>query len=228
MGRRIDLHADAGRRFVHDVDGLVRQVAVGNVPRRQFDGCFDGFVSDAGLVEGFVAVAQAEEDSHGVVFRRFADQDGLEAAGQGGIFFKVFLIFVDSRGADALQIATGQGRFEDISRIHGAFDGTSPDELMDFVDKEDDRVVLFNRVEDTFDPFFKFTTVLGTGDDTGQIEEKMRLSSRLSGTLPVMMRWARPSAMAVLPTPGAPMRTGLFLVRRLRIWMTRLISFSCR
>ena len=56
--------------------------------------------------------------------------------------------------------------------------------------------------------------------------EKMRLSSRLSGTLPVMMRWARPSAMAVLPTPGAPMRTGLFLVRRLRIWMTRLISFS--
>jgi hypothetical protein len=31
--------------------------------------------------------------------------------------------------------------------------------------------------------------------------------------------------MAVLPTPASPMRTGLFLVRRQRIWMTRSISF---
>ena len=181
MRRRIDLHADAGRRFVHDVDGLVRQVAVGNVPCRQFDRSLYSFVGDACLVEGFVTVAQAEEDSHGVVFRRFADQDGLEATGQGGIFFKVFLIFVDSRGADALQIATGQGRFEDVGRIHGTFDGTSPDELMDFVDEEDDRVVLFDCVEDALDPFFKFTTVLGTGDDTGQIEGENALVQQAVG-----------------------------------------------
>ena len=32
--------------------------------------------------------------------------------------------------------------------------------------------------------------------------------------------------MAVLPTPGSPIRTGLFLVRRERTWMTRRISSS--
>ena len=32
--------------------------------------------------------------------------------------------------------------------------------------------------------------------------------------------------MAVLPTPGSPMRAGLFFVFRPRIWMTRSISFS--
>ena len=32
--------------------------------------------------------------------------------------------------------------------------------------------------------------------------------------------------MAVLPTPGSPIRTGLFLVRRDRTWMTRRISSS--
>ena len=32
--------------------------------------------------------------------------------------------------------------------------------------------------------------------------------------------------MAVLPTPGSPMRTGLFFVRRERTWMTRRISSS--
>ena len=33
------------------------------------------------------------------------------------------------------------------------------------------------------------------------------------------MRWASPSTMAVLPTPGSPMSTGLFLVRRDSTWM---------
>ena len=55
---------------------------------------------------------------------------------------------------------------------------------------------------------------------------RTRLLSRMSGTSPATMRWARPSAMAVLPTPGSPMRAGLFLVLRPRIWMTRSISFS--
>ena len=35
-----------------------------------------------------------------------------------------------------------------------------------------------------------------------------------SGMSPETMRWARPSTMAVLPTPGSPISTGLFLVRR--------------
>ena len=52
------------------------------------------------------------------------------------------------------------------------------------------------------------------------------LSRRLSGTSPATMRWARPSTMAVLPTPGSPISTGLFLVRRLSTWTTRRISLS--
>src|SRR6476469_6211705 len=40
------------------------------------------------------------------------------------------------------------------------------------------------------------------------------------------MSWARPSTIVVLPTPGSPMRTGLFFVRRDRICMTRSISCS--
>ncbi len=55
---------------------------------------------------------------------------------------------------------------------------------------------------------------------------KMRLSLRPSGTSPRTMRCARPSTIAVLPTPGSPMRTGLFFVRRERTWMTRRISSS--
>ena len=52
------------------------------------------------------------------------------------------------------------------------------------------------------------------------------LLRRLSGTSPFTMRRARPSAIAVLPTPGSPMSTGLFLVLRDRTCMERRISSS--
>ena len=37
---------------------------------------------------------------------------------------------------------------------------------------------------------------------------------------------AKPSAIAVLPTPGSPINTGLFLVRLLNTSITRVISLS--
>ena len=56
--------------------------------------------------------------------------------------------------------------------------------------------------------------------------EKMDLSFSPSGTSPRTIRWARPSAMAVLPTPGSPINTGLFFVLRERMRMTFRISAS--
>ena len=55
---------------------------------------------------------------------------------------------------------------------------------------------------------------------------RTRLSLSESGTSPATMRCARPSTMAVLPTPGSPISTGLFLVRRCRTWIARRISSS--
>src|SRR4051812_44588751 len=53
-----------------------------------------------------------------------------------------------------------------------------------------------------------------------------RLPFRLSGTSPATIRWASPSTIAVLPTPGSPISTGLFLVRRDSTCTTRRISVS--
>jgi len=55
---------------------------------------------------------------------------------------------------------------------------------------------------------------------------KRVLSFRPSGTSPLTILCARPSMMAVLPTPGSPISTGLFLVLRDKILTTRRISSS--
>ena len=56
--------------------------------------------------------------------------------------------------------------------------------------------------------------------------DKTRFPLSESGTSPAMMRCAKPSTIAVLPTPGSPINTGLFLLRRCNTWMARRISSS--
>ena len=53
-----------------------------------------------------------------------------------------------------------------------------------------------------------------------------RLLKSMRDTLRCTMRWARPSTIADFPTPGSPMSTGLFFLRRLSICEMRSISFS--
>ena len=55
---------------------------------------------------------------------------------------------------------------------------------------------------------------------------KELMSFKPSGTSPFTIRCASPSTTAVLPTPGSPISTGLFLVLRERIRTTFRISSS--
>ena len=57
-------------------------------------------------------------------------------------------------------------------------------------------------------------------------KENIVQSSKPSGTSPLRILKAKPSAMAVLPTPGSPIKQGLFFVFLERILITFLISVS--
>ncbi len=53
---------------------------------------------------------------------------------------------------------------------------------------------------------------------------KIFLSSKISGTSRLLMARARPSTIAVFPTPASPISTGLFLVRLANMDVIRSIS----
>ena len=57
-------------------------------------------------------------------------------------------------------------------------------------------------------------------------KEKISLSFNFSGTSSWAILIAKPSKIAVLPTPGSPINTGLFLVLLDKTWITRRISSS--
>ena len=56
--------------------------------------------------------------------------------------------------------------------------------------------------------------------------ERSLHADRFAGTSALTIRCARPSTTVVFPTPGSPIKTGLFLVLRDRIRMTLRISSS--
>ncbi len=98
-----DAHARA--RFVQNIDGLVGQeavldVAVGKAYRR-----LEGVVAEVHVMVLLVAVAQAFQDAHGLLYVGLLHQHGLEAALEGGVLFQVLAVLVERGGTDDLDLA---------------------------------------------------------------------------------------------------------------------------
>ena len=72
-----------------------------------------------------VALAQAPQDFDGVNDGGLTDVDGLEAPFQRSITLDVLAILIQGCGTDALQLAPGESRLENVGRVDGALRGTS-------------------------------------------------------------------------------------------------------
>ena len=114
----IELHADLRGGFVDEVDGFVRQLAVGNVAVGEDGGGDQRGVGDVDAVVHFVALLQAAQDGDGVFHRRLFYHHFLEAALQRGVFFHVLPVLVEGGRADAVQLAARQGGFQHVTGVH--------------------------------------------------------------------------------------------------------------
>ena len=127
-----------------------------------------------------------------------------------------------------LQLAARQRRLHHVAGVDGALGRAGADHRVQLVDEE--HHVLRpsgSRSITRLEALLELAAVLGAGHHARRCPApSTRLSRSISGTSPSTIRCARPSTMAVLPTPGSPMSTGLFLVRRESTWITRLISSS--
>jgi hypothetical protein len=209
------------------IDRLVGQEPVGDVAMREHGGGDQRGVLDADAVVHLVLFAQAAQNGNGVLDARLVDLHGLEAPFERGVLLDVFAVFVERGRADAVEFAARQHRLEHVARVHRALGLARADHGVNFVDEEDDLARrLGHFLQHGLEPLLEFAPEFRPGDERGEIERDDLLVLQAFRHVLATMRWARPSTMAVLPTPGSPMRTGLFLVRRERTWMARRIS--CR
>ena len=108
-----------------------------------------------------VAITQAFEDAHCLLFAWLLHHYRLEATLESGILFQVFAVFVERGSADNLNFATRQGRLQNGSSIDGAFSGASADKGVQLVDEQDDVASLLNFLNALLQTLFEFATVLG-------------------------------------------------------------------
>ena len=149
---------------------LSGQVAVGDVADRQVRGGLDRLVGDGDLVVLLVALADAHQDVDGLLERRLLDHDRLEAALEGGVALDVLAVLVERRRADALELAAGERRLEDVGGVDRALGRTGPDERVQLVDEEDRVVRVAELLDDLLEPLLELAAVLGAGDERADVE----------------------------------------------------------
>ena len=173
----VDLHANAAGRLINQVNGLVRQLPVGDVAMRQPRGGDDGRVRDVHGVVQLIAFLQAPEDGDGVLHARLIHQHLLETALQGGILFDMLAILIQCGRTDAVQLSPGQGGLEHVAGVHGTLCLAGPDHGVQLIDKEDDAALLLGElIQHGLQPLLEFAAKLGAGDQRAHVEGQNALA----------------------------------------------------
>ena len=101
---------------------------------------------------------------------RRIDGDRLESPGQGRVFFDVLAIFIERRGADALNLAAREGGLEHVAGVDGALGAAGADQRVQFVDEENHVLGAADFVHHRLDALLELAAIFGAGDHHRQIE----------------------------------------------------------
>ena len=168
---RVDLHADARRRLVDEIDGLVGELTVGDVAVRERRGRDDRRVGDLDLVMDRVTLLQAAQDGDRVLDRGLVDQHGLKAPLERGVLLDVLAVLVERGRADAVQLAACERGLQHVARVHGALGLAGADHGVQLVDEQDHAAFLLGEVvEHRLEPLLELAAELGARDQGAHVE----------------------------------------------------------
>ncbi len=163
-----DAQARAG--LVDQVDRLVRQEPVGDVPVGHGDRSDQRLVGDRDPVVGLVTVADALEHLDRDRDRRLRHLDRLETTLESGVLLQVFPVFIQRGRTDGLQLTASQHRLQDARRVDRALGRTGTDERVDLVDEQHDVAAGLDLLEHLLQALLEVTAVTRAGDERAQVE----------------------------------------------------------
>jgi hypothetical protein len=156
---------------IDQVDGLVGQEAVRDVPVRQHRGRHESGILELHAVVGLVALPEAAQDADRVLHRWLADDDRLEAALERRVLLDVLPVLIERRRANGVELAPRQHRFQHVRRVHRALGRARAHHRVELVDEEDHLAL---RVRDflqhRLQALLEFAAVLRAGDQRSHVE----------------------------------------------------------
>src|SRR3546814_13003983 len=94
-------------------------------------------VCSSDLVVQLIFFLDAAQDRDRILDRRLADENGLEAPLERGVFLDMLAIFVERRRADAVEFAACERGFKQVRGVHSALTLAGADERVHPVDEQD-------------------------------------------------------------------------------------------
>ena len=170
-GHGVQLGLDHGAGFIHQVNGLIGQETVGDIAVRQGRSGNQRGVLNFDAVVDLVALLQTAQNRNGILDGRLVDHDRLETTFQRGVFLDILAVLVQRGCTDAVQLAAGQHRFEQVARVHRAVGLACADDGVQFIDEEDDLALgLLDLVQNALQAFLKLAAVFCTRDQCAHVQ----------------------------------------------------------
>ena len=167
-GHRLDAHT--GRGLIDQVDRLVRQVTILDVPIGQDRSGLKRLVGDLAPMVRLVAIAKPSQNLDGVIHRRLVDPDLLKPALERRVALEVLAILVECGRADGLELTARERWLEDRGRVDGALGCAGPNEVVQLVDEEDDVAPLADLLHHLLQALLELAAILRPGHKRSEVE----------------------------------------------------------
>ncbi len=160
-------------RLVDHVDRLVRQLAVVDVARGQFDRRLDRLGGVFELVIVLEIGLEALEDLDRVRNGRLVDVDLLETAHQRAVLLEILPVFLVGGRADAAQRARRQRRLEQVRGVHRAAGGRAgADHGVDLVDEHDRAGIGLELLDHLLEALLEVAAIARAGEQRAHVERE--------------------------------------------------------
>ena len=169
LGLGGDFHLELGSRFIDQIDGLIRQTAITDVPIRQSVRGLQRLIRDRHAVVQLVTLLQATQNLQAQGQIRLSNQHLLKATVQGWVLLHGAAVVLGRRGTDTTEITPGEGRLQQAAGIGAA--ALAPHHGVQFIDKQHHpRIRSTHLLQDRAKPFLELTPKFGTGDEGSEVE----------------------------------------------------------
>ena len=167
----VTLHPQLCCRLVHQVYRLVGQETVGDVSLRELHGSDAGIILYTYLVMVLVSLLQTSQYGDGAQLVRLVHHHRLEPSLQRLVLLKVFLVFVQRRGAYGTQLATSQRRLQDVGSIHRTLAAAGTHQRVYLVDEQYDVAVALGHLLDyALQSLLELTLVFSSSHQLSHVE----------------------------------------------------------
>ncbi|MGY3470862.1 hypothetical protein ACVW0I_007733 [Bradyrhizobium sp. LM6.11] len=172
----IDLHLQPRGRLVHEVDGLVREEAVGDVAVGQRRRRHECGIGDPHTMVLLVFVLQPAQDRDRILDRGLADEDRLEAPRQCRILLDMLAILVKRGRADAMQLAARKRGLEQVRCVHRAIALARANQRVHLVNEQDEIAVARGHLlKHGLQPLLELAAIFRAGDQRTEVQRQQLL-----------------------------------------------------